>query len=283
MSQYGFDELGPEYDRLIPIMHVTDQHAVDQAVRTIEPHLDVYRATSKATGIPTAWIAAIDYRESDCKQSTGIGQGDRWDRVSVNRPSGKGPFASKADADKYYLHYDHIDLPPPTPDHQWIQSYAGFEAEAWNGMGPRKHGRHSGYPWGATNIYNGGHYVSDGKWDANARETRAGTVPIIQRLGLIHPDLNIPLISLSPPVEVPVPLVIPPPQPVPEHLHEAMWVQASLNKLGAKPLLDVDDNYGRQTRMAVKAYQKARGLDVDGIVGPVTRASIERDLAKLPT
>jgi len=58
-----------------------------------------------------------------------------------------------------------------------------------------------------------------------------------------------------------------------------VWVQQSLNKLGAEPPLKVDGSFGLATVAAVKAFQQAKGLDVDGKVGPQTVAAIEQALA----
>jgi putative chitinase len=61
--------------------------------------------------------------------------------------------------------------------------------------------------------------------------------------------------------------------------HGTVWVQQSLNKLGAEPPLIVDGSFGFATAAAVKAFQQTKGLDVDGKVGPQTVAAIEQALA----
>ena len=60
--------------------------------------------------------------------------------------------------------------------------------------------------------------------------------------------------------------------------HGTVWVQQSLNKLGAEPPLKVDGSFGLATVAAVKAFQQTKGLDVDGKVGPQTVAAIEQAL-----
>jgi peptidoglycan hydrolase-like protein with peptidoglycan-binding domain len=47
-------------------------------------------------------------------------------------------------------------------------------------------------------------------------------------------------------------------------------LQAALNFKGASPALKADGIFGPLTLAAVKAFQKANGLAVDGIVGPIT-------------
>lgn len=49
---------------------------------------------------------------------------------------------------------------------------------------------------------------------------------------------------------------------------EVEWLQARLNAHGAA--LVVDGRFGARTEAAVKAFQQSKGLEVDGIVGPLT-------------
>lgn len=51
-------------------------------------------------------------------------------------------------------------------------------------------------------------------------------------------------------------------------------VQTRLNALGASPPLTADGVYGPLSRAAVMAFQKSKGLAVDGIVGPATLGAL---------
>ena len=52
------------------------------------------------------------------------------------------------------------------------------------------------------------------------------------------------------------------------------WIQTALNKLGAAPPLDVDNDYGGATRAAVMKFQVKSGLYIDGIPGNDTIAAL---------
>lgn len=51
-----------------------------------------------------------------------------------------------------------------------------------------------------------------------------------------------------------------------------LQLQKMLNAKGYK--LTEDGDFGSKTEAAVKAYQKANGLEVDGEVGPITWAAL---------
>lgn len=59
-------------------------------------------------------------------------------------------------------------------------------------------------------------------------------------------------------------------------------VQRRLQELGFDPGA-VDGDFGAQTEAAVKAFQRARGLDADGIVGPETWAKLGAQAPVTPT
>jgi uncharacterized protein (TIGR02594 family) len=56
-------------------------------------------------------------------------------------------------------------------------------------------------------------------------------------------------------------------------------IQQALTTLGYKPG-PVDGAWGRKAIAAVKAFQRMHRLEVDGIVGPITRAALKRSLAR---
>jgi len=59
------------------------------------------------------------------------------------------------------------------------------------------------------------------------------------------------------------------------------WVQASLNQLQGSGVV-VDGVIGRNTRSAIRDFQRRHQLTADGIVGPLTEAALIRTGARLP-
>ena len=64
---------------------------------------------------------------------------------------------------------------------------------------------------------------------------------------------------------------------------DMLWLQNSLNKLGAQPVLTVDGKYGDDTKQAVADFQTrfGRGLEADGWAGAKTQAAIEVELVRV--
>jgi hypothetical protein len=62
-------------------------------------------------------------------------------------------------------------------------------------------------------------------------------------------------------------------------LGSAADIQFLLNRAGASPMLTVDGLAGPATRGAIEDFQRVRGLAVDGDVGPLTYAALEKATA----
>jgi lysozyme family protein len=276
---HPFPALAAEYAHMLATAKVTRSGPVMRGVDEIMRVLPSYIETSTEIPVPAAWIGPTDCREGDCNPRLGIGQGDRWDQVSTHVPRGEGPFSSKAVADKFYLHYDKIDVLQGAT--AWSVIYAIWSWERWNGFGPRAHGRVSGYPWSCTDLYDppkfggrgsGGKYIEDGQWDGDVVDEQPGTVALYLELIQRRPELAIPSDIILPAItHDPVDQHLPPPV----GLHDAETLQADLNKLGADPQLLVDGSNGRMTRRAVEALQAKYGLEADGLAGPKTWAKID--------
>jgi lysozyme family protein len=250
-----------------------------------------YPAVVAKTGVPALWGMASFERESGSDYSRSPAQGDRWDRISTHVPRGLGPYRSWAEAAIAAYRIDRLET---VGAGNWTWARACYEGELFNGFGPRSHGRHTGYLWAGTNIYNGGKYVEDGVWDPRARDRQFGMVPLMAAMLRLDPSLaldegTVPATAGVSPASAAqeenaggtpaVPAAVPGPLPAPTGLgggdRDTQWLQQQLNRLGADPPLIVDGSYGRHTRRAVAAFQVAHEIAADGIAGPLTVAEIE--------
>lgn len=264
---HPFEALAPEYISLLSILKVTREHEIDQTARRLLTRKKRFADVSAVTGVPTSWLLAIDERESDGDILSYFGNGEQIihnGQKTTLVPKGRGPFATWQDGAIDAIQYERVDEVKV-----WSMPRACYESEIWNGFGPRQHGRYSGYLWSGTSIYTGGKYVADGVWLNDVIDQQLGVIPIMLRLAEIEPILA--LSAIEPIVPGPVPI----PKPPPEGIHNALWIQQVLNRLGNGPHLVEDGSYGRRTRNAVRAFQAANGLVVDGLVGPATIRMLE--------
>jgi lysozyme family protein len=290
--QHPFEVLQSEYDALLATMQATRVEEIDHVAHKLLGFVDEgrYTAVSLQTGVPILWMATSFEREASSDFRLSAAQGDPWDRVSTHVPRGRGPFPSWAAAaiDAYAI--DGLDKVGIA---NWTEARACFEAELFNGFGYRAHGIHSPYLWAGCNHYVAGKYVADGVWDAHAVDQQLGVVPVWQRMLEIQPNLAFG--NAPPPTPVPAGLGGPsePHDTVwiqhalnallggPSEPHDTVWIQHALNALKiVEPPLVEDGSYGRLTRQAVRTYQAAHELDVDGFAGPLTLSQLEKDVPK---
>jgi lysozyme family protein len=186
----GFSDLKDGYTQdLIDAKLTRGQDIVRQA-RHLVSLKERYEAVTKATGVPVAWLLCIDYRESDNDAHTYLGNGQPIigrGRRTTEVPRNRGPFETWEDGAIDSLRY----MALVTPNVTWSLLYAIWEAERWNGFGPRFRGKPSGYLWAGTSIYQGGKFVADGRWDPEKNDKELGVVPLLQMLAHLDPELAI--------------------------------------------------------------------------------------------
>ena len=233
-----------------------------------------YLGISQRSGMPDiSWvfIAASHYRESSQDFSKSLAQGDPWNKVSTHVPAGRGPFQSFEDAAVDAL----VKCAPYAAKlKDWSIGGMLTNLERFNGIGYAAKGRPSPYLWSGTDQYEKGKYVADGVYDPDKVDAQLGIAGLI--MAMMHLDASIkfdgaPVQTGSQPVSA-APTGA---QPV----RDGIWLQNSLNRLGANPKLDLDGIVGPATRNAVRAFQLAAGIGVDGLVGPETFAAIDKALA----
>jgi lysozyme family protein len=267
--QHPYNALRDEYIRLLAACQITERMQALAAAKRILALKPRYAEVSAQTGVPVLWLMVINERESGSSLYTYLGNGQPLRQVTTLVPAGRGPFASWEAGAIDALHLDHVDQVA-----DWCWPKALYECEAWNGFGPRMHNRHTGYLWAGTNIYDGGKYVSDGVWDAGAWDRQLGCVPLMKTLVQLDASLDLPA-AVAADTAKPVPAPLPVPLGHDGGDHGVAWLQDALNTVQQSGLR-VDGSYGRLTRMAVRQFQTARGLDVDGVAGPLTLAALEK-------
>ncbi len=235
-------------------------HTLDRTAAKLVSDRERYLSLERRTSVPALVTMVIAERESGADPRMSLAQGDRWDRVSIHVPKGRGPFKSWEDAAADALHIDGLDT---VGRENWTIELALFYQEKYNGFGYRRYGVPSAYIWAATNIYQGGKFVADGKFVRSAWDTQLGVAALMARIIHADPSLALPAVSPGLPEDHPVSLVK-------SEMPETRDIQARLNDLGAKPKLTVDGIYGPKTKHAVRIFQTRHGLQDDGIVGPAT-------------
>jgi len=168
-----------------------------------------YGNVSAKTGVPLVWIAASFEREASSNFALSAAQGDRWNRVSVHVPAGRGPFDSWEAAALDAYHIDHLDR---VGAGHWTWELGCYFGEAFNGPGYRAHGIPSPYLWGGTTIQKRGKYVADGVFDATVMDSQLGIIPIMRRMIELEPGLDF---TAGRPPTPPPPIPTPPPKKLP--------------------------------------------------------------------
>lgn len=247
-------ECGPLFDR-----------AAGKLIRLYQSGM--YGDVPTATGIPTAWIAASFEREATSDFTRSPAQGDRWDRVSVHVPAGRGPFLNWPDAAKDAYHLNGLDK---VGAQNWTWALGYYYAELFNGFGYRDwHHMRSPYVVGGTNLQTRGKYTSDGGFDSSVMDSQLGVVPLMMRIAELCPALTLPGAWPFPePMQVVAATSIAPAK-TPLAAFDIRAVQRALNAKGFGPLV-VDGSFGRKTSAAVRAFEDSAGLEADGLLDVAT-------------
>ena len=257
MSTYTFAALQDDYARRWGEMVIKpDRYAgIDAAARLVIGGKAAYQAVEHLTGVPWAVVGVLHYRESSCDFRGVLHNGEKilgTGRKTKLEPKGRGPFetwlaaAQDALAIKGYA--------PGALD--WTIPRFLYEGERFNGFGYRMHGVPSAYLWSGSDQYACGKYVSDGVWNATVIDKQMGVAPLMRRIFELDAGAVFGGGIEAPPL---VPVLDP----------DVSDLQRYLNEVGGYGLV-VDGLYGSNTRGAVKDFQRRNGLQVDGIVGPLT-------------
>ena len=234
---------------------------------------DRYQSVSKATGVPWPVIAVIHERESSQNWNRSIAQGDPWNAVSVHVPAGRGPFGSWEEAAIDAL----MNCSPFLGKWTHWDSMGGVltKLELYNGGGYAERDLPSPYVWSRTDQYVSGKYTSDGNFDANAVDSQDGCAGLLVQLMAQDPTILTDFPSWG----------MLPAQPTLTGadgvVHDTLWLQTTLNQLGANPQLKPDGGWGPLTIAALQNYQATAGLNASGRYNLPTLDSLTGALAKL--
>jgi lysozyme family protein len=232
-----------------------------------------YLAIARAAGMPDiAWVfvAVSHYRESSQDFSKSLAQGDPWNQKSTHVPADRGPFKSFEEAA-----VDALVKCAPYAARLKDWSIGGMltNLERFNGIGYAARGLPSAYVWSGTDQYRAGKFIADGVFDPNKVDAQLGVAGLILTMMELDPSIKF---------DGPAPQVQPKPIPInptDKPIRDGIWLQNSLNRLGASPKLELDGIVGPATRNAVRAFQLAAGIGVDGLTGPETFAALDEALA----
>jgi lysozyme family protein len=145
-----------------------------------------YQAVSVRTGVPWPVIAVNHERECSQDWMGSLAQGDRWDRVSVHVPAGRGPFKSWEDAAVDALN----DCAPYAGRNKdWSIGALLTKLEEYNGLGYAARGVPSPYVWAGTDQYRSGKYIRDGVYDPNVIDSQAGCAGLLLAMKAIDPTI----------------------------------------------------------------------------------------------
>jgi lysozyme family protein len=164
-----------------------------------------YQAVEAKTGVPWVAIAVIHERESSQDWYGSLAQGDRWDRVSVHVPAGRGPFNSWEEAA-----IDALMACPPYLARKKNWSTPGdflTNLELYNGIGYASRGVPSPYVWAGTDQYQGGKFVADGVYSPTKVDPQPGCAALIKTMMSLDPSIKFD----APKVSTTTPKVDPPP------------------------------------------------------------------------
>jgi lysozyme family protein len=263
---YTYTVLGADIAAHWATMKILPQYlpALDRTAAKLVADKERYLLLERRTSVPALVTMVIAERESGADPRMSLAQGDRWDRISVHVPKGRGPFRSWEEAAADALAIDRLDK---VGRENWTIELALYYQEKFNGFGYRRHSVPSAYIWAATSIYRGGKFVADGKFVRSAWDTQLGVAPLMARIVKAEPSLALPSAARDLPDDHPI-FVSSAETPGTKN------IQTRLNELGANPPLAVDGIYGAGTKHAARAFQARHHLQDDGIVGPITWAAM---------
>jgi len=171
------------YHNLYDSMIVDSSREADiqAAVDKIRANMARYISVQSDTGVSWLFIAVVHYRESSLNFLRHLHNGDsltaRTKQVPKGRPTtGKPPFTWEESARDWILYKGYNKIS------DWSIPEMLRVLERNNGMGYNRKNLLSPYLWAASNHYQKGKYVADGKFDPEFKDRQLGTAVLLKFL-----------------------------------------------------------------------------------------------------
>ncbi|MGX5831139.1 peptidoglycan-binding protein [Mesorhizobium sp. 43Arga] len=271
-----FDEYKEGYERNWERLEIRSNRAsvVKKEAKRILDGKPIYTQIESRTGVPWWFVGLCHYRESSLNFGTYLGNGQPLGQRTTIVPKGRGPFTGPNAFVDGAL--DALRLEGFVGASDWGIARTLFRLEGFNGYGYHGKGVNSPYLYGGSTLYGppearGGKYVKDHVFDPNFVDTQLGTAVIFKALLGLDPTISIDSNGGSTTLE-----------PDDEMAKDVVWLQHSLNALGANPQLVEDGKSGPLTRTALSRFQQQNGLNDTGLADPLTIAAIDRQLQPSP-
>lgn len=271
----SFQEYKDGYERNWADLHIRPSRKEDaqrQARRLLQGK-PTYQECEARTGVPWWFVGLCHYRESDYDFDTYLGNGQSLRQRTTIVPKGRGPFTGpNAFVDGAV---DAFRIEGFLGAKDWGVARVLYRLEGFNGYGYHGKGVNSPYLYGGSTVYGppearGGKYIRDHVFDPDVVDRQLGTAVILKELVALDSSIKL---NETTPMEMDMR-----DEPDDELTHSILWLQQSLNKLGADPALAEDGKNGPKTMGAVSQFQKEHGLHDTGLADAATIAAIQEKL-----
>lgn len=270
----SYAELRDEYARLWDTIQIRPEHLAGVRLRAADilqpPRRQRYESVQARTEIPWLVIACLHSLEANLSFQGHLHNGDpltaRTVRVPLGHPRTSTPPFSWEDSA-----VDALEMKQTSEISGWSVPECLFYFERYNGWGYRHGaGRHttppsrSPYLWSFTTHYERGKYVRDHVFDQNAVSRQMGAAALLHVLMDMAAQQPADNIGVRNPTRHDRPIL-----QRRARGEEVAELQMLLRDAGFTPGA-VDGIFGSQVEAAVRAFQQAKGLEVDGVVGSQT-------------
>lgn len=270
----SYHALRGEYEQLWGMMQIRPERLASIRIRAadiLQPHRrQRYETVQSHTEIPWIVIACLHSLEADLSFRGHLHNGDpltaRTVRVPAGRPRTSSPPFSWEDSA-----VDALERKRTSEISDWSVPECLFYFERYNGWGYRNGGgrnttpqSRSPYLWSFTTHYERGKFIRDHVFDINAVSRQMGAAALLRVLMEMVGQQPADNVGVMNPTRHGRPMLR-----RGNRGEDVAELQMLLRDAGLSPG-SVDGIFGGKTEAAVRVFQQARSLEVDGIVGPQT-------------